>query len=324
MHLLPPAACNHYGGPRRALQQQGAKMWVTLRGGTSSPARAFRRALTLTGSSTRHIVTSWPCDGWVAGSTMASGPTRVGWAHVHLPTKEGCPVLSTLKGACWTTVSIWSCCPREHHTCLCSQRPLPLLPPPLSMRPTTCSCSGPSACWWPAVREAAGPCWPPGWWRTPHTSWRSHPPVSCSPRATCSQTTGTLPARPHARAAAEQGAALHWGTSTEPGFLIKVDNIQPLMPTWWAPDSSISPATMRHPSFAWSRTSSTRTTATGPQPQHDLHRPAQESHGQVPCLPLGQESVPRQQRDPEDCLLRHHFTCATPCLILVSLQGMGE
>ena len=92
---------------------------------------------------------------WAAGSAITSALVRVGTCSPTTRRKMPCPK-STSKGTCWMTASIQSRCPYQHHTCWLTRigwHPCPHLHRDHSVRPTTCSFSGPSACWWLAVQE---------------------------------------------------------------------------------------------------------------------------------------------------------------------------
>ena len=105
-----------------------------------------------------------------------------------------------------------------------------------SMRYTTCSCSGPSVCWWLVVQwqvqvmARQSPCAPFSCWMG-HNTWPSNWP----------QSPGFNPL--NLISPLQDSTQSMWTTC------------RPLPPTWWVPGSHASSIIMTHPSFTWSWTS---------------------------------------------------------------------
>ena len=218
-------------------------LWPDGQDGTCSLAREFRKAPMSTGSPTSPIMTS--CYKRRSGSGVIHG-IRAGRAAVcSLTPRRGPHYLKRRlldDGIHMEPLSLWV--PHMHKLWA-----PPLHPVPPSTRPTTCSCSGPSTCWWPAVRSGTGK----SMLTTCILLFYSHKQQAyrqLAHQAPCSCWTGckTLPT---------------YG-SWSPEHLSSWMACRPLTPAWWAPCECARAITMTCPSFTWSRTYLTGTPATGP------------------------------------------------------------
>ena len=240
-----------------------------LRVVTSCPAKVSRRTPIATFWLMRPIAMSWPWGArevaWIvaSGRALADTYTRTDKSGPPCPT-------STLKGMWWMTVSTQSPCtcercsqPTRLPACLLTRWPPPLsttmaLPVAANMRCTTRDCSGLSHATLRLFQQ-----------RQVHTDQAAGGPVfshhdadACSHSALSQPHAagfwGAGPAGPLPRGAAVWGEALH--QAVDHGARSSSTTCRRPMPACWAP----GPIPMTRPSSIWSRTSLTKTPATGP------------------------------------------------------------